>query len=389
MEQPQVSAQFEYLERKYQEAQNTIARLQQRIEAQAYELQEQTLRMQNLEEELSQATAQAARISQLDEQLAHFKDEILQVLERRIGRYQPASPETGSNLAKQQLDSQMKALNELQREVEKTRRFDDQIALLRAETTRLNKDVSKFQTSLESLGKQVDERMKPVLHLEERRRADTRLLTELQAELPELNKKVETNLSKIQLVEQKVPQFAKYEAALESIREEIRRHREHMDYQVAQRERQLKNWTEIAETTERRLKENEGAMEKYAEHYQLNKRALASLQDFQERLQNDQHRIRELQRLAEERQRAELEKFQVDFEQRWQRRNMELQPQFSDFQRSVEACQKRIDEIARLHQGTEEQLNLVLQVIEEDIQARALATANWQKRFEEIANGRG
>jgi hypothetical protein len=32
---------------------------------------------------------------------------------------------------------------------------------------------------------------------------------------------------------------------------------------------------------------------------------------------------------------------------------------------------------------------LVLQVIEEDIQARALATANWQKRFEEIANGRG
>jgi hypothetical protein len=162
-----------------------------------------------------------------------------------------------------------------------------------------------------------------------------------------------------------------------------------MDYQVAQRERQLKNWTEIAETTERRLKENEGAMEKYAEHYQLNKRALASLQDFQERLQNDQHRIRELQRLAEERQRAELEKFQVDFEQRWQRRNMELQPQFSDFQRSVEACQKRIDEIARLHQGTEEQLNLVLQVIEEDIQARALATANWQKRFEEIANGRG
>jgi chromosome segregation ATPase len=389
MEHPQLSAQFDYLERKYQEAQGAIAKLQQRTEAQAYELQEQTLRIQELEEQLAQAQGQAVRISQLDEQFAHFKDEILQVIERRVGRHQPATPEAGGSLARQQLDSHTKALNEIQREVEKTRRYDDQIALLRAETTRLNKDVGKFQTSLESLNKQVDERLKPMLHLEERRRADTRLLTELQAELPELNKKVETNLSKIQLVEQKVPQFAKYEAALESIREELRRHREHMDYQAAQRERQLKNWTELAEITERRLKENESAMEKYAEHYQLNKRALTSLQDFQERLQNDQHRIRELQRLAEERQRAELEKFQGDFEQRWQKRAMELQPQFSDFQRGVEACQKRIEEMGRLYQRMEEQLNLALQIIEEDIQARALATANWQKRFEEIANGRG
>jgi hypothetical protein len=202
-----------------------------------------------------------------------------------------------------------------------------------------------------------------------------------------MQKKVESSLTKIQLVEQKIPQFAKYEAALESIREDLRRHREHMDYQVAQRERHLKNWTELAETTERRLKENEAAMEKYAEHYQLNKRALASLQDFQERLQNDQHRIRELQRLAEERQRAELEKFQTDYEQRWQK-PMELQPQFIDLQRSIETTQKRTDEITKLHQAMEEQLNLVLQIIEEDIQARAAATTNWQKRFEEIANGR-
>jgi hypothetical protein len=87
MEHPQLSAQFDYLERKYQEAQGAIAKLQQRTEAQAYELQEQTLRIQELEEQLAQAQGQAVRISQLDEQFAHFKDEILQVIERRVGRH--------------------------------------------------------------------------------------------------------------------------------------------------------------------------------------------------------------------------------------------------------------------------------------------------------------
>jgi hypothetical protein len=168
----------------------------------------------------------------------------------------------------------------------------------------------------------------------------------------------------------------------------MRRHREQIDYQVAQRERQLKNWTELANTTERRLKENESLMEKYTEHYQLNKRALASLQDFQENLQREQHRFSELQRLAEERQRAEWEKFMAEYEQRWKKQSRELQPQFTDFQRNIELLQQRHNDLTKLHQAVETQLNLLLQIVEEDIQARASAAANWQERFEQIANGR-
>jgi chromosome segregation ATPase len=388
MEQPHISTQLEYLEKKYQEAQAHIAKLQQRLESQTYQLQEQSLRIQNLEEQLAQATTHVARIGQLDQQVEQFKEEILQLIERRYNRSQPAGPESNVNLLKQQLDNYARALHELQREVEKIRRYDDQISLLRAEATRVNKDVTKFQNGLDALGKQIDERIKPITHQEDQRRLEARLLAQIQADLPELHKKVDSSVTKLQLVEQQIPQFAKYEAALESIREDIRRHREHMDYQVAQRERQLKNWTELANVTERRLKENEAALEKYSEHYQLNKRALASLHEFQESLKNDQHRIRELQRLAEERQRAELEKFQAEYEQRWQKRAMEIQPQFSDLQRSIEVIQKKVDEAIYSNFGIEGQLNMILQIIEEDVQARTSATMDWQKRFEEIANGR-
>ena len=185
----------------------------------------------------------------------------------------------------------------------------------------------------------------------------------------------------------RIPQFGKYEAALEEIREEIRRHREYMDFQTAQRERQIKTWAEQAEVQKHRIDQFESLMEKYGEHYQLNKRALASLQEFQERLQREQHQTEELQRLAEERQRAELEKLQGEYGQRWQKQNMEWKTQAADLQKSLDDLKKRTDEMSKFSQVAERQMNLILQIIEEDIQARAIAAQEWQQHFEKLAEG--
>jgi chromosome segregation ATPase len=323
----------------------------------------------------------------MDQQLAQFKEEILQFVEQQAARYQTPTSNSGNALLTQQLSNYGKALNDLRRDVEKTYRYEEQLALLRTDLARASGETSKVQAHVETLAKHVEDRFKPVNQLDEQQRLSAHRLTELQAELPNLLKKIENSVTKIQLVEQRIPQFGKYEVALDGLREEMRRHREHMDYQVAQRERQVKNWTDLANTTERRLRENESLMEKYSEHYQLNKRALASLQDFQESLQREQHRFSELQRLGEERQRAEWEKFIAEYEQRWKKQSRELQPQFADFQRSIETQQQRLNELTKLHQAIETQLNLLLRIVEEDIQARASAAAGWQERFEQIANG--
>ncbi len=89
MEQPHLSAQFDYLEQKLQEANTAIARLQQRVESQEYAMQEQGHRIAQLEGELTQANAQLARATHLDDKLAQQKDELLQLVERRTSR--PAS----------------------------------------------------------------------------------------------------------------------------------------------------------------------------------------------------------------------------------------------------------------------------------------------------------
>jgi chromosome segregation ATPase len=386
MAQTDSSSQLDYSGQRHQEDPQTIAKLQQRTEAQAYELQEQARRIQKLEEKLTESQLKPASLPQLNEQLLHLKSEVLQIVEEQYTRRQQNISDSNQTLATQ-IDGFAKNLYELRRDFDRTQRYDGQISLGRAEIDRLNKEVSTFEARLNNLSKHLEERMRAVTYLEDQRRADAVRLAELQAEMPNIHKKIDSSLTKVQLVEQQIPQFGQYQVALDEIREDIRRHREHMDFQMAQRERLIKNWSDAAESIERRMDEYKGLMEKYVEHYQLNRRALESLQDFQERLQREQHKAAELQRLAEDRQQAEMEKWRADYEQRWKKQSMEWKPNFTDLQKNMDALQKRVDEMVKLSQTVRMQMDLILQIIEEDIQNRTFAARDWQQRFEELANG--
>lgn len=386
MDEPHLSSQMEYLEQRHQEDQAKIAELQQRAEAQEYELQEQTNRVRKIEDQLADAKLTLSRVPQIDERVDRMKNEILQLMEERFGNAQPGTTAASANLTSQ-LDNHARTLNELRREMDKTQRFDEQISLARAEAERLNKSMSTLQADLDKLHKQVDERVRAAQYIEEQRTADARRLAELQSEIPDLHKKSESNQSKLQTLEQQIPQFGKYEIALEEVREDIRRHREHMDFQSAQRERQMKNWSDLGQDMQRQLDEYKGLMEKYAQHYQLNKRALASLQEFQERLQREQHQAEELQRLAEDRQRTDMEKLQADYGQQWQKQSMEWKTQAESLQKDMDVLQAYTDKTAKFNDSAEAQINLILQIIEEDVQARAVAAQEWQEHFEQLAGG--
>lgn len=385
MEQTNSAAQPQTSAPRHAADQQIIAKLQQRSEAQAYELQEQARRIQQLEEQLAESQLKQASTPPLDDQILNLKSEILQIVEEQYTRRQQNFRDV-NNAMLAQLDGFAKTLYELRRDLERVQRYDEQISLARAEVDRLNKDVSAFETHLEKLGKQLEERVRAATYLEDQRRADATRLAELQAEMPNLHKKIDSSLTKVQLVEQQIPQFAQYQAALDEIREDIRRHREHMDFQMAQRERLIKNWSDAAESIERRMDEHKGLMEKYAEHYQLNRRALESLQDFQERLQREQHKAAELQRLAEDRQQAEMEKWRAEYEQRWKKQSMEWKPTFADVQKNMDTLQKQVEDMVKLSHTVKNQMDLILQIIEEDVQNRTFAARDWQQRFEELAN---
>jgi chromosome segregation ATPase len=283
----------------------------------------------------------------------------------------------------------VKILNEMRRELDALPRYDQPIALARVEVERLGKEVATFQGELEQLRKKAEQPGQALSYLEDQRREDARRLGEVQLELPKLRQQIEANVNKIQLVERHIPQFGQYQIALDEIRDDIRRYREYMDYQLAERERQLKKWMDIANTQEQGRTKFEEMVKKYEEHYQLNKRALDSLQDFRERLEREYHQSQELQRLAENRLRAEIEKWRVESEHLWKKQSVEWKPHVVDLERELETLEKRVGEVEKFNRVIAKQMDLVLQIIEEDIQTRTVAAHEWQRRFEEIVSNQG
>ena len=341
-----------------------IAQLEQRIELQESQLQQQ-----------------ARQLQQLQTQFAAMQNQGNSSEDVTPERYQAS----GGVLT--QLDSHAKAITNLHRELDKGQRYEEQLAVARHDYDRLHKEATLVKDRLDKLQHYIEERVHSLTYFEEQRRNDSRRLSELQAELPNLQRKVETAvLAKIQVVERQMPQFAEYQMELEKIREDIRRDRQAMDYQVAQRERQIKLWLEQAESHEQRIHKYTQSLERYEDQYLTNRRTLEALQDFQERLERDQHQTGELQRLSEERQLAAFDKWKAEYEQRWQSQNSQWKPGFSDLQRTLQALQNQITEIQKFNRTIEQQLDLVLRIMEEDVQHRSGMAEQWQRRFEEIAS---
>jgi chromosome segregation ATPase len=356
--------------------------LQEENEHQAEQLQEQARQIQHLEDRLVAWEYKVNKFSQSDERINQLKKELLEFI---TDRRQPGAIDS---VLATQVENQTKILSTLTRDIEKTERYGEQIAMARTDFERLNKDVNLLETQLNKLQRQINDQSLSASYLEEQRRADARRLTELQGELPNLQKKVEANLlAKIYTIEQQIPQFAQYQMALEKTKEEARQHQEKINFQVAQQERQLKSWIEQSENYEQRMHRYIAELEKYAEQYQESRRALEAIHDFQERLQREQHQTSELQRLTEERQQAMFEKWKTDYEQRWQQQDSLWKPSVSEVQRILQGVQKQLDEIHKFSRATEEQLDVTLKIIEEDVYNRAMVAQNWQHRFEEIASG--
>lgn len=363
-----------------------IAQLQQRIESQEYQLKEQARLIQTLEDRVVSAEFKASKAMLSNEQLSQLKKELLDFIADQLEHHRPASTTPDAKVTTQ-LESYRQTLNDLTRQLEKTQRYEEQIKLARTDFERLHKDVSWFKGELETLNQQVREKNQRLTFFEEQRRIDFQRLTELQSELPNLQKKIEANLfARIHVLEHQIPQFGEYELALEKMRQEMLRYRQNLEYQVTQRERQFKNWQEHTENYEQQMRKYVAELDKYADQYQANKRILETLQDLQEQLQRERHQTSELQRLTEERQQAAFEKWKTEYEQRWRQQGSVWKPAITDLERTIQSLQKQLTDIQKFNQAIEDQLDLVLKIIEEDIYHRTTVAESWQRRFEEMAN---
>ena len=283
-----------------------------------------------------------------------------------------------------EIDNVTRAVSEIRKEVERTRRYDEELAARRADTQRLSESVARLQQQLLESNKLQDERVRGIAYLEEQRHQDNKRLAQLQAQSSDLIKKVEGQLSRIQQLEQFPPRIGEVRTSIEEVRQQHTKELERAQFQDAQRERQMKTWHQEAELQRQRMDEFSQQMERYAEQYHRIKKSIEDLEEFKEQLQRQQHETTELQRLAENRQRTQLEEWQVQEERRWKKHTMEWDHHWGEYDKSLADLTVQVAEFEKQTQDNEKRLELLLEMAEEDVQMRATAARDWQTRFEEM-----
>jgi chromosome segregation ATPase len=383
MEHSQLSQMVTWLDKEHQRDRAELHQLQQRVETLAGEREEQAKRIIDLEAELAALHAYVDRVAQIEGYFERFKHEMNTLLEKSEARRQQALRDS-DRVRQVEIENVTQTISEIRKEVEKFRRYDEELAARRADTQRLSETVARLQQQMMDANKSQDEGVRSISYLEEQRHQDNKRVAQLQAQIPELFKKNELQLSRIQQLEQLPARVGEMRSSVDEMRQQQKQELERAQFQDAQRERQMKSWLEEAELQRQRMTEYEQRMERYAEQYQRIKKAMEDLQEFKEQIQRQQHETAELERLAENRQRSQLEEWQNQEEQRWKKHTMEWDHQWSEYDKALAELTERVTALEKRVKANEKQLQSLLQMAEEDAQMRTIAAQDWQARFEEM-----
>jgi chromosome segregation ATPase len=383
MEHSQLSQMVTWLDKEHQRDRAEVHQLQQRVETLAGEREEQAKRIIDLEAELAALHAYVDRVAQIEGYFERFKHEMNTLLEKSEARRQQALRDS-DRVRQVEIENVTQTISEIRKEVEKFRRYDEELAARRADTQRLSETAARLQQQIMDANKSQDERVRSISYLEEQRHQDNKRIAQLQAQIPELFKKNELQLSRIQQLEQLPARVGEMRSGVDEVRQQQKQELERAQFQDAQRERQMKSWLEEAELQRQRMTEYEQRMERYAEQYQRIKKAMEDLQEFKEQIQRQQHETAELQRLAENRQRSQLEEWQTQEEQHWKKHTMEWDHQWSEYDKALAELTERATAFEKRVKANEKQLQSLLQMAEEDAQMRTIAAQDWQARFEEM-----
>lgn len=383
MEQSQLSQMVSWLDQAHQRDRTELTQLRQHVEQLIGERDEAQQRVATLEAGLSALTGQLERLGQLESFFERFKEQVNGLLERGEAQRQKVLVE-GDRIRQNEITNVTRMVGDFRKELEKYRRYDEEMAARRVDVQRLSAEIARVQQAVEAATRQREDVTRVASFVEEQRRQDLRRIADVQGQIGEVAKRVDGVLPRLQYLEQLSSRVMEIKTQLEDLRQGQNRDFEKRQFIEAQIERQVKQWGEQIETYRQRMDGHERRMETYTEHHQVVKKAVEGLQAFQEAVGRQQHEAAELQRLSQNRQKTQLDEWQTQQEQRWQQHVADWERQWSDYDRALAVLGDRIGGIDLRVGVLEKRIQLLIQIAEEDAQLRALSARDWQSRFEQV-----
>lgn len=368
MDLTQVSQMVAWLDEEHRRDREELAKLDQRLQSMAIEKQEQARRIQDLESRLASTQAQLTRFGQIEQALQQLKNEVVVLLDKQTeARMQAEREAERARLSDR--EALGRSVAEIRKDLPRIGRIEEALVARQAEEQRLGEMVLALRQSVNSVGKDLDERTRTLPYMVEQRAQDNKRIAQIQAENVELLKRADAVANRVPVLEERLQRLEKDLQRIQPIPEQLRQEQqtfiEAQKLADVERTRQMGQWEQDF-AQQRGLIEKQGLrIREFDARYEAAGRALKALEEFQAQIIHGQKQVSELQRLAEERQRKELAEWQAENEQRWkkeqlrwdysiqeqQKVNQKVTERFPPTEKRVTLLQREVEALWRLHEA--------------------------------------
>ena len=387
----QLSQMTTWLDEEHRRSKAELVQLKQMVTNEEAELQDQSRTLKDLEGRIAGMQTHLIKAAQLQAAMEQLREEVVHLLAKSEERRQQEAREL-ERLRSVERDNNSRAVNEIRRELQRIPRVEEESKLRKAEQQRMSESLLAMQQTLNTLTKDVENKVRGIPFLEDGRQQDAKRIAQLQQESLEALKRIEQLGSRLQTLEDAVQRHERDTGELKGVVVQLRTaQRDFVEKQLLETEsfkREMADWGERMAFFEKKFNDFGARMDTFAIQFRDDRQVVENVERFQETIKREQAQVSELQRLAEERQRRQLDEWQEENEKRWRKELLRWEHQWGEQdKRNGQVSEAFTDVQARLSQHRAE-INAAWKFLESQVNYQVQETRRWSGEMNRILEER-
>ncbi len=308
-----------------------LTELEQKLTLQQQEVAKRERRIRDLEQQLSTTTSQLGRFSQIDTQIAQFKDETIRMMEQYDQR-RITSEQEADRMHRVEQEGTARELADIRKELPAIGRLQQNMELRISEESRLANLLGNQQNKIASLVNQIDNWERAITFVEEKENRNTQYINEMQSAQLDVDKKWNPINARLDNLSGSILRLEtanrEIHEAQEAIRTSTQRWMEQIQIGEYGRNQKVETWRQVIEEQQDIIANFKREWIKFNDQYKESKMAVQTMLGWQEHVEQKQKESSETLRVELSRIqkqwdsfRTEIEKqlraFTTDVEQRW------------------------------------------------------------------------
>jgi chromosome segregation ATPase len=380
-----------WLDEEHRRSKAELVQLKQMVTNEEAELQDQSRTLKDLEGRIAGMQTHLIKAAQLQAAMEQLREEVVHLLAKSEERRQQEAREL-ERLRSVERDNNSRAVNEIRRELQRIPRVEEESKLRKAEQQRMSESLLAMQQTLNTLTKDVENKVRGIPFLEDGRQQDAKRIAQLQQESLEALKRIEQLGSRLQTLEDAVQRHERDTGELKGVVVQLRTaQRDFVEKQLLETEsfkREMADWGERMAFFEKKFNDFGARMDTFAIQFRDDRQVVENVERFQETIKREQAQVSELQRLAEERQRRQLDEWQEENEKRWRKELLRWEHQWGEQdKRNGQVSEAFTDVQARLSQHRAE-INAAWKFLESQVHYQVQETRRWSGEMNRILEER-